>query len=150
MPICFVWYIHLWFLKQSNCNISLKCFQKNTSPIFFPFRLQLKMVFAFLQGFASINISIVIYLPPLNTQNTVSKNPIMVQLIFGKNKNKALVFPQFWKIPWNEHKFMNLCVFTEFLAKRVFTLFFFLFLAHCDTTKGQLNANKMIWDFFDK
>ena len=83
------------------------------------------MVFAFLQGFASINISIVIYLPPLNTQNTVSKNPIMVQLIFGKNKNNALVFAQFWKIPWNEHKFMNLCVFTEFLAKWVFTLFFF-------------------------
>ena len=93
-------YTFVVFKKQSNCNILLyapTASKKNTSPIFFPFRLQLKMVFAFLQGFASINISIVIYLPPLNTQNTVSKNPIMVQLIFGKNK--ALVFAQFWKIP---------------------------------------------------
>ena len=99
------------------------CFQKNTSPIFSPFRLQLKMIFAFLQGFASINISIVIYLPPLNTQNTVSKNPIMVQLIFGI-RIKHLFLHNFGKFrEMNTNSWI--CVFSRNFSRNEYLHFFF-------------------------
>ena len=71
------------------------CLQKNTSSILF-LSSQTQDGICFFAGFCVHQHQYCDLPTTLAYKNTVSKNPIMVQLIFGKNE--GLVLHIFWKI----------------------------------------------------